>query len=136
MPLSVELVSPEGTSFSGEADMVIARVEIDGDIAFQPGHVPFIGVLDIHEVRVLNGDDETAIAVHSGFVQVSGTEVSILSDVSEAADEIDVARAETAKANAEAALSADSDDVAAAAALQRAEVRLRVAGATTGPAAH
>ncbi len=130
MALTVELVSPEGTSFSGEADMVIARIEGEGDIAFQAGHVPFIGVLAIHEVRVLNGSDETPIAVHSGFVQVSGSEVSILSDVSEAADEIDVERATAAKANAEAALAADSEDVDAAAALRRAETRLRVAGAT------
>ena len=130
MALTVELVSPEGTSFSGEADMVIARIEDEGDIAFQAGHVPFIGVLAIHEVRVLNGSDETAIAVHSGFVQVSGSEVSILSDVSESADEIDVERATAAKANAEAALAADSEDAEAAAALRRAETRLRVAGAT------
>ena len=132
MALTVELVSPEGTSFSGEADMVIARIQGEGDIAFQAGHVPFIGVLAVHEVRVLNGSDETTIAVHSGFVQVSGSEVSILSDVSEAAEEIDVARAQTAKANAEAALASDADDAEAAAALQRAEVRLRVAGVTVG----
>ena len=136
MSLTVELVSPEGTSFSGEADMVIARIQGEGDIAFQAGHVPFIGVLAVHEVRVLNGSEETAIAVHSGFVQVSGSEVSILSDVSESADEIDVDRAKAAKAAAEQALAANDEDADAAAALQRAEVRLRVAGATTGAASH
>ena len=67
------------------------------------------------------------IAVHQGFVQVAGTKVSILSDVSESAADIDVARAEAARLNAEEALSRDRDDEEAAAALSRAELRLRVA---------
>jgi len=124
----VELVSPEDISYSGEAEMVIARTVEGGDIAFQPGHVPFIGVLSVWSVDVIRPDgDRDTIAVHQGFVQVAGTKVSILSDVSESAGDIDVARAEAAKSTAEAALAADRDDDAAAAALARAELRLRVA---------
>ncbi|MBJ30545.1 MAG: ATP synthase F1 subunit epsilon [Acidimicrobiaceae bacterium] len=124
----VELVSPEDISYSGEAEMVIARTVEGGDIAFQPGHVPFIGVLAVWSVDVIRPDGgRDTIAVHQGFVQVAGTKVSILSDVSESAGDIDVARAEAAKSTAEAALAADRDDAAAAAALARAELRLRVA---------
>ena len=124
----VELVSPEDISYSGEAEMVIARTLEGGDIAFQPGHVPFIGVLAVWSVDVIRPDGgRDTIAVHQGFVQVAGTKVSILSDVSESAGDIDVARAEAAKSTAEAALAADRDDAAAAAALARAELRLRVA---------
>jgi len=68
-------------------------------------------------------------AVHRGFVQVSGDEVTILSDVSERADEIDVERARAAKAAAESALAADGADGEAEGALARAELRLQVAGA-------
>ena len=128
MTFQVELVSPEDISYSGEAEMVIARTVEGGDIAFQPGHVPFIGVLSVWSVDVIRPDgDRDTIAVHQGFVQVAGTKVSILSDVSESAGDIDVARAEAAKSTAEAALAADRDDDAAAAALARAELRLRVA---------
>ena len=124
----VELVSPEDISYSGEAEMVIARTVEGGDIAFQPGHVPFIGVLAVWSVDVIRPDGgRDTIAVHQGFVQVAGTKVSILSDVSESAGDIDVARAEVAKSPAEAALAADRDDEDAAAALARAELRLRVA---------
>ncbi|MBR11691.1 MAG: ATP synthase F1 subunit epsilon [Acidimicrobiaceae bacterium] len=124
----VELVSPEDISYSGEAEMVIARTVEGGDIAFQPGHVPFIGVLAVWSVDVIRPDGgRDTIAVHQGFVQVAGTKVSILSDVSESAGNIDVARAEVAKSTAEAALAADRDDEDAAAALARAELRLRVA---------
>ena len=130
MTFQVELGSPESISYSGEAEMVIARTLEGGDIAFQPGHVPFIGVLAVWSVDVIRSDGaRDTIAVHQGFIQVAGTKVSILSDVSESADDIDVARAEEARSGAEQALAADRDDEDAAGALARAELRLRVASA-------
>jgi len=132
MSLVVELVSPERVAYTGEAKMVICRTTT-GDIAFLPGHVPFIGVLATHPVRVLLEDGgEQVIAVHQGFVEVSppedgDTRVTILSDVNELAETIDVPRAQAAKQAAEAALGADAEDVEAAAALLRADVRLSVA---------
>ena len=135
MPLDVELVSPERIAYSGEAKMVICRTTT-GDIAFLPGHVPFIGVLATHPVRLLLEDGgEQVIAVHQGFVEVSPpdddgtTRVTILSDVAELADTIDTDRAQEAKDRAEDALRADPDDPEARAALVRAEVRLSAAGA-------
>ena len=44
--MKVELVSPERVLFQGEADMVVARTA-NGEIAFLPGHVPFLGALGI-----------------------------------------------------------------------------------------
>jgi len=128
MALQVELVSPERIAYSGEAKMVIARV-VTGDIAFLPGHVPFIGILQTHPVRVqLVEGGEVAIAVHQGFVEVSDDKVTILSDVAEISDEINVARAQAAKARAEEALKVDANDTVALEALKRANVRLEVAG--------
>jgi len=134
MPLLVELVSPERVAYTGEAKMVICRTTT-GDIAFLPGHVPFIGVLATHPVRVLLEDGgEQIIAVHQGFVEVSPpedgtTRVTILSDVCELSETIEVPRAQQAKGAAESALASDSEDVEAAAALLRANVRLSVANA-------
>ncbi len=124
--LHVEVVSPERITYSGDAEMVVARTVEGGDIAFQEGHIPFLGVLQVHQAKVIGADGEDVFAVHRGFVQVSGSQVTILSDVSEQAVEIDVARAQEAKRRAEAAIAADPDDEDAAAALQRAEVRLSV----------
>ena len=53
--------------------------------------------------------------------------MSVLSDVAELAEDIDVARAEASKTAAEDALRANADDEEAKAALRRAEVRLQVA---------
>lgn len=124
----VQVVSPESVSYTGQAEMVVARTVDGGDIAFQTGHVPFIGTLAVWSVDVIRADGERdTFAVHRGFVQVSGDEVTILSDVSESVAQIDVARAEAARDAAQAALATDPDDAEAAAALGRAELRLRVA---------
>ena len=126
MPMQVELVSPERILYSGEADMVIARTT-EGDIAFLPGHAPFIGSLGTGPVSIhLSGGGVQVVAVHGGFVEVSGGKVTILSDVAELADQIDVARAEAALARAVG----DDEDVVAARA--RAQLRLDVARGTVG----
>ncbi len=131
--LKVEVVSPESVAYTGEAEMVIARTVGGGDIAFQPGHVSFIGTLAVWSVDVVKVDgSRDRFAVHRGFVQVSGDTITILSDVSETAADIDAVRATTARDRARAALVANEDDEAAAAALARADLRLRVAGVEPG----
>lgn len=128
--LTVEVVSPEAVSYTGEAKMVVARTVEGGDIAFQSGHIPFIGILQVWSVDIIKEDDSRdTFAVHRGFVQISDERVSILSDVSESAGDIDVARAQEALGRAQDALKTDADDAEAQAALARAELRLQVAGA-------
>lgn len=159
MSLQVELVSPERIVWSGEAEMVIARTVGGGDIAFMPGHAPFVGALEIATASVVSGDKEEQIAVHGGFVEVTsepaesaaGTDpaepgagakgaktiVTILSDVAEVATEIDVERAKQARERATEDIKTGEgkDDEserevgAAEAALRRAHVRLAAADA-------
>jgi F-type H+-transporting ATPase subunit epsilon len=130
--MRVELVSPEKVLFSGEATMVRVRTLGGGDIAFLPGHAPFLGGLQEHAARIVLADgSDLVVAVHGGFVEVSHDKVSILSDVAELQSQIDVARAERAKAAAEQALQADPEDAVAKADLRRANARLSAAGATS-----
>jgi F-type H+-transporting ATPase subunit epsilon len=129
MPLHVELVSPEEVLFSGDATLVIARTK-DGEIGFQPGHIPFVGALAPGTVRVNLTDGGTqVIAVHSGFVEVSDNHLTVLSDLAALAENIDVEAARTALAQAEDALRADANDEDALDARRWAEVQLRAAGA-------
>ena len=130
MPLQVELVSPERILYSGEADMVIARTVGGGDIAFLPGHSPFVGALEIATVTLRTPEGDQLVAVHGGFVEVSNDTVTILSDVAELADQIDVERARQAKDAAERRAEADHD-AEADAAVKRAHVRLAAAGGLT-----
>ncbi len=129
MSLTVELVSPEKVLFQGEADMVVCR-PADGDIAFLPGHTPYLGALGIGVLRVLLPESgEQEFAVHGGFVEVANDRVLVLSDVAELPAQIDVERARTAKERAEAAIRSGDESDEVKDALQRADTRLLVAGA-------
>jgi len=125
--MQVEVVSPERITYSGEANKVLVRTVGGGDIEFLPGHVPFIGVLQVSAAKIVDGDDAEIFAIHQGFVQISGDKVTILSDVAENKSDIDVGRAQAAQSSAEAAVSADGGDANAKSALRRATVRLGVA---------
>ena len=132
MTMTVQVVSPERILWSGEAEMVTARTVEGGDISFQTGHAPFVGALQTGKVIIRPGAaDPIVFAVHGGFVEISNDEVSVLSDVAEASDQIDVERAQAALANAKSGLAQDPLDPAAIDALRRAELRLDVAGVVT-----
>jgi F-type H+-transporting ATPase subunit epsilon len=124
----VQLVSPEHVLFDGNAEMVICR-PADGEIAFLAGHEPFLGALADAPVRIIGPEEAAAAAVHGGFVQMTGDRLVVLSDLAELKEQIDLPRAERAKADAEQALARDPDNVDALAALQRADTRIQVATA-------
>ena len=132
MALEVQVVSPERILWSGDAEMVTARTIDGGDITFLTGHAPFVGALEIGKVivRPTEGDD-LVIAVHGGFVEVSNNRVSLLSDVAELREQIDVERATSAMRRAQESLRETPDDDEIRAALQRAMVRLSTADALT-----
>lgn len=130
MTLQVQVVSPERIVWSGDAAMVTARTVEGGDISFLTGHAPFVGALEIGRVMIRPDDGaDVSFAVHGGFVEVSDNAVSLLTDVAESVDQIDVDRARTARDNARKALDQDNGNAEALAALRRADVRLDVAGA-------
>ncbi|HSH11285.1 MAG TPA: ATP synthase F1 subunit epsilon [Ilumatobacter sp.] len=125
--MTVEVVSPEEVLYSGEATMVITRTIGGGEIAFQPGHAAFLGALQECHTRVYLADGSVEdIAVHGGFVEVSNSKVSILSDAAELGSAVDVERAKAAMQRAEEVLR-HSHDAEAISALSRAHARLNAA---------
>lgn len=130
--MQVQLVSPEKVLFSGEATQVITRTLGGGEIAFLPGHAPFLGALSECHTRVAMADGSVLdVAVHGGFVQVAGNTVSILSDLAELGEEIDRVRAQRAKDAAEENLRKEHD-AEAVSALARAHARLAASGGVVG----
>lgn len=135
MPLTVELVSPERTLWEGEARMVVARTIGGGDVAFLPGHVPFLGALQAAPVAIYRPEGEggeheaTTIAVLGGFISVAEDKVIVLSDQAELGEEIDVDDARMRYEAAEGALREDPSDEAAREAFDHALARLRTIGA-------
>ncbi len=84
----VELVTPTGTLFSGQAEMVVCRSG-GGDIAFLANHMPYIGTLEPYPLRIVHpegaGGDELRFEVGGGFVEVSHNRVILLCDSAERA---------------------------------------------------
>ncbi|MDQ1730083.1 MAG: F-type H+-transporting ATPase subunit epsilon [Pseudonocardiales bacterium] len=122
--MQVELVSVERPIWSGEATAVYARTP-EGEIGVLPGHAPLLGALAPGWlVRIQQADGvEQRVAVHGGFLSVRADGVSVLAEIAESADEIDVARAHAALERA----GSGSDD-STVAARDRALARLRAAG--------
>jgi F-type H+-transporting ATPase subunit epsilon len=130
--LRVEVVSPEKVLFSGEATQVITRTMGGGEIAFLPGHAPFLGALVENHTRVYLADGTIQnIAVHLGFVEVGADHVSILSDSAELAEDIDVVRARAAKERAEEQMRTGTS-ASVEADLRRAHARLSAIGGLPG----
>jgi F-type H+-transporting ATPase subunit epsilon len=122
--MQVRLVSVERPIWSGMANAVYARTT-EGEIGILPGHSPLLGALAPGWlVRIQQTDGvEQRIAVHGGFLSVRSDGVSVLAEMAESAEEIDVARAREALQQA-----GDSADEEAVAARNRALSRLRAAG--------
>lgn len=122
--MQVDLVSVERPIWSGEATAVYART-IDGEIGILAGHSPLLGALAPGWlVRIQQADGvEQRVAVHGGFLSVRPDGVSVLAEIAERAEEIDVARAR----NALERLTGATDEPSVAA-RDRAVARLRAAG--------
>jgi F-type H+-transporting ATPase subunit epsilon len=109
---------------------VITRTMDGGEIAFLPGHAAFLGALTENHTRIYLSDGTIQnLAVHLGFVEVGPDRVTILSDVAELEEDIDVARARAAFARAQES-SRGETDAATESALRRAQARLAASGGT------
>jgi len=130
--LTLEIVTAEAMTYSGEVDIVIAP-GIMGQMAILPHHAPLMTMLEPGELCVRKGPEETLIAISGGFLEVLDDKVVILADAAERADDIDLARAEAARRRAEERLRSGApgvDHARAEAALRRSLARLKVAERT------
>jgi F-type H+-transporting ATPase subunit epsilon len=133
MPLTVEIVTAERVVRVEQGVDVLIAPGSEGQLAILPHHAALMTTLDYGELIFRRGQDESSFAVTGGFMEVRRDRVTILADQAEAAEEIDVARAEAARARAEDRLrrareqsARDVDMARAQAALLRSLLRLRV----------
>jgi F-type H+-transporting ATPase subunit epsilon len=127
--LELEIVTPEKLLVRERVEQVQIPGKT-GELGILPGHAPLITTLTIGEISYRQGTNTHYLSVAWGFAEVLPNKVTILADTAERAGEIDVKRAQEAKARAEEALkrtAADLDFDATLYALHRAEVRIAVA---------
>lgn len=121
--MSVELVAVERRLWSGDATFVFARTT-EGEIGVLPGHEPTLAQLEqagVVRVDTPDGRSVTA-AAHGGFLSITPEGVTVLAEVAELSEEIDVGRARAAADRADAGTEEGAEAKA------RAETRLRAAG--------
>ena len=127
--LNFEIVTAERMVYSGEVDVVVVP-GMEGQLAILPNHAPLITTLQPGELLVRRGGEEVAMFVQGGFMEVMENRVTVLADVAERAEEIDIERAEAAKRLAEGQIREHRPEVnlaTAEAALRRSMLRLKVA---------
>ena len=128
MTLHCAIVSQDRLLFEGEADIVVAPGS-EGEMGILPNHAPLLAQLAYGIVRVRREGREQAFAIAGGVLEVRPDGVTLLADVGENVDEIDLSRAEAAKTRAEELLKKgpppDTDEyLALEAALRRSTLRL------------
>ncbi|WP_214815460.1 F0F1 ATP synthase subunit epsilon [Exiguobacterium sp. s131] len=97
----VNVVTPDGAAFEGNARMVIAK-SVTGELGILPKHIPMVTPLDVSVLKLRHEDGgRTLIAISGGFMEVRPDTVTILAETAEMADKIDYDRASAAKVRAE-----------------------------------
>lgn len=96
----LEIVTPEKLLFSQGVDFVVVPGS-EGDFGVLPGHCLLLSKLRIGELQYTTGETTESVSILSGLAEVTPTRVTILADIAEKAEEIDIERAQAAVQRAE-----------------------------------
>jgi F-type H+-transporting ATPase subunit epsilon len=127
--LALEIVTPERAL----AVQTVDEVQVpgaEGYFGVLPGHTPLLASLATGELWYRKGGQRFYLSVVGGFAEVLPDRVTILAQIAERAEDIDVSRAQRARQRAEERLSRLTSEVdyeRAQQSLLRATVRLQVA---------
>ena len=128
--LKLEIVTPEGRAYSDDVAMVVLP-SIEGEIGVYPAHVPLMTQLSPGELRITKDGKTTEFVVGTGFIEVTGDSVSVLTDSALGEEEIDENATEEAIKRAQTALkdknlsSDDTAEVEASLARSLAQIRFK-----------
>jgi F-type H+-transporting ATPase subunit epsilon len=106
----VEVLSPEGLVWSGEAEMVSTRTAT-GSIGLLANHAPLLGMLDPTELRIYESESEVIrFAQGEGYLQVGGNRALLLVEEANAPDELDASELRDRLQRAEGELESAEED--------------------------
>jgi F-type H+-transporting ATPase subunit epsilon len=108
--LDLQIVTPDRLVVRERVD----EVQIPGSEGYfgvLPGHTPLLASLGIGEIWYRKGAEKTYVAIAYGFAEVLPDAVTILAQLAERGDEIDVGRADAARTRAEERLTRPRSDV-------------------------
>ncbi len=128
--IRLEIVTPERVIVSADVDMVTAPGVL-GEFGVLPGHTPMLTTLGIGRVAYRREGETRELAVSWGYAEVGPEKVTILAEMAEQVEEIDVDRAEAARKRALEQMARRDEPVDlgnAMEAFEKATLRLRIAG--------
>jgi len=127
--LTLEIVTPDRALVNEQVDEVQLPGS-EGYFGVLPGHTPLLASLQVGELWYRVGQEKHYLAIAFGFVEVLPDRVTVLAQIAEKAQDINVARAEAAKKRAEERVAKPQSDVdfeRARVALMKSLIRLQVA---------
>src|SRR5689334_12085121 len=101
--LKLEIVTPQAVVISEDVEMVTLP-GIEGQLGVYPNHVPLVTPIVPGEIIISRGGHDRFLAVGDGLVEVTRTQVSVITDMAVPAELIDEAAVEEARARAAARL--------------------------------
>lgn len=116
----LQIIAPNRIFYDSQVTMVEMTTG-EGEIGVYAKHLPITTTLEPGIVRIHEKDGVREAAVHAGFVVILQDKVTLMAEVAEWPEEIDVNRAEEAKIRAERRLSSTEANLNT----QRAELALR-----------
>ena len=125
----IDIVTPDGLEYSGEIESLLIRTD-NGDVEILAGHTDLLTSIDVGRARIIENGVKRYAAVNGGFLSIKNKQVKLCAITFEFADQIDIKRAESAKAKAEESLSSAKTKIdidVAKAKLLRASSRINVA---------
>lgn len=125
---TVKIITPERTFYEGEVTM-LEFTTTEGEIGIYKNHIPLTTVIAPGIVTLHEEEGEKEAAVHAGFAEILGDSVTLLAEIAEWPDEIDVQRAKKAEERARERLQgheAETDFKRAEYALKKSLVRQNV----------
>ena len=128
--IQLEVITPEKVALRETVDEVVVP-GVGGEFGILPDHTPLISQVQTGVLTYRLGTEKLQMHVSGGFVEVLPDRVSVLADVAERPEEINVERAQRARERAEKRLAANSDDIdinRAQLKLLRAQTRIQLGG--------
>lgn len=100
----IKIITPDRVFYDGLATMVEFNTT-EGEVGIYKNHIPMTMIIKPGILYITDGDEQKTAALHAGFVEILQDQITILAEIVEWPDEIDLERAEAAKERAEKRLS-------------------------------
>lgn len=126
----LNIIAPERIFYQGKASMIELTTS-EGEVGIYKNHIPMTMLIAPGVLTITEADGQKKAAIHSGFMEILQDKITILAEVVEWPEEIDVNRAKEAQIRAERRLKMRDPQVnvnRAEIALRKAMVRLELKG--------